>query len=555
MRNRTNPSRPRRVAVAALTVAGLGLTVAACGSDSKDAGPSATTVATTARPSTTVSTKPVTSPPSTTAPSTTAGSAGGSIDGIDRAQDATVQILAKGSLRDPEVGIELGVGSGSGFFVDDGIVVTNNHVVTGAATLEVFVGGDTTRSFNASVLGVSECNDLAVIKVDGIGTTPHLDWFDGPITAGTDVFAAGFPLGEPQFTLTKGIVAKAKADGDLTGTSSIDHTLEHDANIQPGNSGGPLLTADGKVIGVNYAGGARATTTEQFFAIAADLAEGVVAKLERGDFESLGINGSAVVDPDRGIAGIWVAGVAPGSPASEAGILPGDIVTSMNGLPVGTDGTYRDYCDVIRTAGTKPIAVDVLRFDTQEVLRGQINGDQPLAPAFSFADQVGDDTDDAVPAGAAYTDFVAVTDDSGRLSVEVPVQWSDTDTTAIVADDGTQIPRVEAAPDLDGFREGFDTPGVQFAAAPAAEFGVDDVLSLFAQSEACTDGGTFDYEDVKFAGRYQIWSDCAGTDTLFVVLGTTSSTDPSTTFATIVQVVTEADLDALDHIMNTFDAR
>ena len=68
----------------------------------------------------------------------------------------------------------------------------------------------------------------------------------------------------------------------------------------------------------------------------------------------------------------------------------------MNGLPVGTDGTFKDYCDVIRTAGDKPIAVDVLRFDTQEVLRGEINGDQPLAPVFSFADQVEADTDDSI---------------------------------------------------------------------------------------------------------------------------------------------------------------
>jgi serine protease Do len=554
----TTPSRThrgRRVAAAAIVAAGLSLVAAACGSDGKDAKPAATTVAhtPTTKPA---SSTPATTTPTTARPSTTVASPPGTIAGVDDAQRGTVQIIAKGSLRDPEVGIELGAGSGSGFFIDgNGIAVTNNHVVTGAATLEVFVGGDTTKSFNAHVLGVSECNDLAVIQVDGVGRTAHFDWFDGAITAGTDVFAAGYPLGDPQFTLTKGIVAKAKAAGDLTGTSSIDHTLEHDANIQPGNSGGPLLTSDGKVLGVNYAGGARATTTEQFFAIASDLAEGVVAKLEHGDFESLGINGSAVADPDSGLAGIWVAGVAPGSPAATTGILPGDIVTSMNGLPVGTDGTFKDYCDVIRTAGTKPIAVDVLRFDTKEVLRGEINGDQPLATTFSFADQVEDDTDTTVRPGAAYTHFVSVTDDSGRLSVEVPVEWSDTDTTPISADDGTKIPRIEAAPDLDSFRAAFDTPGVQFAAAPAAQFAVADVLTVFGQSSACTDGGTFDYDDGKFVGRYQIWTDCGGTDTKFVVLGTNATAgDTSTTFATIVQVVTEADLGALDHIMATFDA-
>ena len=561
-----NDPRPRRarrrIAASALLAAGLTLAASACGSDGKDAGKDTkdtkAPTTTTAKPTTTKPHKPTTKPTTTVAspPGSTAKPADSTTVGsIDQAEAATVQIIAKGSLRDPEVGFELGVGSGSGFFIDDsGLVVTNNHVVTGAATLEVFVGGDTTKSFNAQVLGVSECNDLAVIKVDGIGRTEHFDWFDGPITTGTDVFAAGYPLGEPEFTLTKGIVAKAAADGDLTGTSSIDHTLEHDANIQPGNSGGPLLTKDGKVIGVNYAGCARATTTEQFFAIAADLAEGVVAKLTTGDFESLGINGQAVVDPDSGISGIWVAGVAPGSPASQAGVLPGDVITSMNGLPVGSDGTFKDYCDVIRTAGTRPIAVEVLRFDTQEVLRGEINGDQPLAITFSFADQVEDDTDTTIDPGVAYTDFVEVTDDSGTLTVEVPLEWFDTDTTPIVADDGTLIPRIEAAPDLDSFRTAFDTPGVQFAAAPAAQFAVADVLELFGQSAACTDAGTFDYDDGKFAGRYQIWTDCGGTDTKFVVLGTNATTgDASTTYATIVQVVTEADLGALDHIMNTFD--
>jgi serine protease Do len=391
--------------------------------------------------------------------STTKPASESPISGVDGAQHGTIQIIAQGSLRDPEVGTELEVGSGSGFFIDsDGLAVTNNHVVTGAATLEVYVGGDTTRSYNAQVLGVSECNDLAVIKVDTSSPTAHFDWFNGDIKAGIDVYAAGYPLGDPQFTLTKGIVAKATAGGDLTGTSSIDHTLEHDANIQPGNSGGPLLTSDGKVLGINYAGGAQATTTEQFFAIASDLAQNVVTKLTKGDFESLGINGSAVKDESSGITGIWVAGVAPGSPAAESGVVPGDIITSMNGLPVGSDGTFKDYCDVIRTAGAKPIAIDVLRYDTKEVLRGEINGDQKLTRAFSFADDVAQDTGTTVKAGQAYTSYLPVGDDTGQLTVEVPAEWSQTETSPLTLDDGTTIPRIEAAPDLDAFRNGFDTP-------------------------------------------------------------------------------------------------
>ena len=268
---------------------------------------------------------------------------------------------------------------------------------------------------------MSECNDLALIDINADEPLPYLEWHDGDITAGLDVYAAGYPLGDPEFTLTRGIIAKAEAGGDLTGTCSIDHTVEHDANIQPGNSGGPLVGADGKVVAVNYAGGASVTTTAQFYGIASDLAQPVIDQLRDGDFESLGINGWAVYDETLGIAGIWVAGVAPGSPAAEAELMPGDIVTSMNGLPVGTDGTFKDYCDVIRTAGEgAPIAVEVLRFDTSEVLKGEINGDQPIELAFSFAEEVGDEVgEDSDAAAAAYT-YESVTDDLGRIYVDVP---------------------------------------------------------------------------------------------------------------------------------------
>ena len=111
---------------------------------------------------------------------------------MQEVQQATVRIVAKGALRDPEVGMATTAGSGSGFIVDpSGIIVTNNHVVTGAATLEVFVGGSDDGQ-NARVLGVSECNDLAVIQLTGgSGDYPYLEWYDGDIRPGLEVYAAG----------------------------------------------------------------------------------------------------------------------------------------------------------------------------------------------------------------------------------------------------------------------------------------------------------------------------------------------------------------------------
>jgi serine protease Do len=521
-RRRTPPRRRPRGTLSIALLATLGLLGAACGGGE-----------------------------STTASATGANSSSNAISSIDDAQEGVVQIVAQGSLRDPEVGFADAAGSGSGFLVSpDGLVVTNNHVVTGAATLEVFVGGDTTTSYNATVVGVSECNDLALIDIDGPKDLSYFEWYDGEISAGLDIYAAGFPLGDPEFTLTKGIVAKAKAGGDLTGTSSIDHTVEHDANIQPGNSGGPLLTADGKVAGVNYAGGATETTTAQFYAIASDLAEGVVDHLKDGDVESLGINGWAVHDADADIDGIWVAGVAPGSPAAKSGVLPGDIIGTMNGLTVGTDGTFKDYCDVIRTAGTRPIAIEVLRWDSSEVLAGEINGDKPLEAAFSFAEEIGDEVADG---GESYTEYVSVTDDTGVLTVEVPAEWADVDTTPGADDEGGSIPYIAASTDLDGFMNTWATPGMQFGALPASFGSVEDVLATFAPGEDCTDQGVVDYDDGAFAGSYQLWEDCGGSGAAYVVLATTPSTGDPFVFVTIVQAVTEADLEALDHIFGTFN--
>src|SRR4029079_3446653 len=97
------------------------------------------------------------------------------ISSFNEVQPAVIQIVSTGSLRDPEVGPTTTAGSGAGLIISpDGLAVTNNHVVTGAATLEVFIGGDKDKSYNATVLGVSECNDLALIQIKNVEDLPPL---------------------------------------------------------------------------------------------------------------------------------------------------------------------------------------------------------------------------------------------------------------------------------------------------------------------------------------------------------------------------------------------
>ena len=186
----------------------------------------------------------------------------GAVGQLEDVKKATIQIVAEGSFVDPAGAQIASAGSGSGFIVDpSGIAVTNNHVVAGAALIRVWVGGES-EPRNAVILGVSECSDLAVIDIEGDGYE-YLEWYEGEIQPGLTVYAAGYPLGDPEFTLTRGIVSKGQANGESS-WASVDAVIEHDATINPGNSGGPLVSEQGQVIAVNYASSPDAN---QYFAI------------------------------------------------------------------------------------------------------------------------------------------------------------------------------------------------------------------------------------------------------------------------------------------------
>lgn len=481
----------------------------------------------------------------------------GPVARFDEAQPAVVQIIATGTLRDPEIGMTSTVGSGSGFLVSpDGYAVTNNHVVTGASALSVHVGGDTGRSYAATVVGASECSDLALIKLETAREMTYLAWSQEEAWPGLDVYAAGFPLGDPEYTLTRGIVSKAQADGDVTGSSSIERTIEHDATIQPGNSGGPLITVDGEVVAVNYAGGSlQPNASKQFWAIAADLAEPMVETLHQGDTESLGINGQPVFDEQLALSGIWVSGVKPGTPAEEAGLLPGDIILSLDGIPMATDGTYRDYCNVLRTTAGQTLTAEVLRWDSFEVLRGEVNGDQELEQILSLTEEVGDQVaEGGAPfdpdQSTTYT-FETLTDDTGMLSVDVPVQWDERKTEPGHAPGGWAF--IGASDDLEAFQFGLDHPGLLFYLLPY-QGQIQDILHFYGYESYCAQEQTQEFTDAMYTGAFQVWSECGDSDGIIVVLVASDHDDTFTAVMT-TYAETEADLEALDRAFASFTVR
>jgi serine protease Do len=497
-------------------------------------------------PSTTVTTTAATET-TTTAAATTTSEASGAVSSLKAVKSAVVRIVAEGSFVDPQEGMVYNAaGSGSGFIIDpSGLAVTNNHVVTGAAFLQVYVDGED-EPRNAKVLGVSECSDLAVIDIDGAGL-PYLEWDEGDLSTGTKVYAAGFPLGDPEYTLTEGIISKEKADGE-TSWASIDSVVEHTAQILPGNSGGPLVSEDGRVLGINYAG---VNELDIQYAISRKEAAKVLDDLAAGNnVTSIGVNGEAFTGED--LSGIWVSGVASGSPVANLGITGGDVITKMEGIVLATDGTMADYCDILRSHNSgDALAIEVLRFDTQEVLEGTLNSDEELQLAFSFADELGADvaTSDAV----AY-EYAEVYDDDGVLVMQIPTTWTDINGSGWNIDDEFVGNAIIAAPNLNGFYSTWDTPGVFFGASEVLLDRMDpgDLLNPTAFSNECTFDDQYDYEDAVYTGAYNLWLNCGGTDTAFVELEAYPA-DESFVVLVQIQIVTDADLDALDTILATFD--
>jgi serine protease Do len=484
---------------------------------------------------------------------TTAAAAGNAVDRLEDVRGAVVRIVAEGSFVDPDLGAQYNAaGSGSGFFIDpSGIAVTNNHVVTGAAFLEVYVDGED-EPRNARILGVSECSDLAVIDVDGDGFS-YLDLYDGPLVAGTDIYAAGFPLGNEEYTLLDGIISKEDADG-ATDWSSVDAVIEHSADTLPGSSGGPIVTKDGKVVAVNYAGDGAG----QSYGIGLDEINKVLPQLRAGeDVTSIGVNGQAVIGDY--LAGIWVASVASGSPAALVGIEAGDLITLLEGLIPATDGTMEDYCDILRSHQPgDPLSVEVYRPSDDIFLEGTINTDLVLTPSFSFEttlqDEVADDGGTAAPAG--YDSYETVTDDSGIITMDVPAAWADRRGTPWSFEGGDDVGvAVTAATDIDGWSGGWATPGVFFGASSSitGSFTVDSLLDYEWFGDSCTYEGRQGYEDALYTGEYDVYSGCGGEDMLYVQV----VAEPADgAFLMLLQVVAidDSDLEALDTILATFVA-
>ena len=225
-----------------------------------------------------------------------------------------------------------GTASGSGFVLtSDGYIVTNYHVVEGASAIKVNTYDNET--YDAKLVGYDDSNDIAVLKIDASKLSPVVLGDSDKLNVGDNVVAIGNPLGELTFSLTAGMVSALNRNITIDDMSM--NLIQTDCAINSGNSGGALFNSYGEVIGMTNAkysssGTSSASIDNIGFAIPSNTVSSIVTSIiEKGYVEKVYM-GVTVSSASNG-QGAVVQSVTEGSPADEAGIEKGDIITAVNG--------------------------------------------------------------------------------------------------------------------------------------------------------------------------------------------------------------------------------
>ena len=269
---------------------------------------------------------------------------------------AVVNVTASGTAVSVFGGSQQTRGVGTGFIVrEDGIIVTNYHVVEGAQRITVTTSGDDPTRYEARVIGGDATADLAVLDVEATGLPTVALGSSEDLELGQQVVAIGYALAlEGGPTVTAGIVSALdrtievpdpNCDACAGGRRIYARVIQTDAAINPGNSGGPLLDLAGRVVGINTAGSSSAENIG--FAIAIDAALPTIRSAEASPSAPVAYLGVVTADVTPILAvqerltvdvGAYVVAVAPGGPADRGGIREGDVIVAFEGEEVtGSD--------------------------------------------------------------------------------------------------------------------------------------------------------------------------------------------------------------------------
>ena len=235
--------------------------------------------------------------------------------------------------------------AGSGFILtEDGYILTNYHVVENSNSITVAMyNGDT---YDATLIGYDESNDVAVLKVDAEGLSPVVLGDSDNLNVGDSVVAIGNPLGELGGTVTSGIVSALNRSVTIQGTNSTNtmSLIQMDASVSPGNSGGGLFNMNGELVGIVNAKSSSSDAEGLGFAIPINDAIKVAQELLENGYVTgrpyLGITYLAVTDAQTAqqlgvnAYGVYIVDVTKGGPADQAGLKAGDRIVSVDGSEI-----------------------------------------------------------------------------------------------------------------------------------------------------------------------------------------------------------------------------
>jgi putative serine protease PepD len=256
-----------------------------------------------------------------------------------------------------------GTATGTGFAISkDGYLVTNAHVVSGASKVTVKVGDS--KSVTAKVVGIDESSDIALLKIPtaGLSLTTLTLGDSQAINVGDPVYAIGNPFGLDR-TLTTGVVSALQRSIDAPNGFAISNVIQTDAALNPGNSGGPLLDASGRVIGINSqieSNSTSATGQGQNsgigFAVPSNTVKRVVDQLRATGKASHAYLGVSLADTANN-GGATVGALTANGPAQQAGVQRGDVVTAVDGQAVQTSEDLTSAVDAKAPGDTMKLTV------------------------------------------------------------------------------------------------------------------------------------------------------------------------------------------------------
>jgi serine protease Do len=235
-------------------------------------------------------------------------------------------------------------GAGSGWILDeDGIIVTNNHVVEGAKTITVTLDDGRAFTANTDAVFVDTLNDLAIIKIDASGL-PALEVGNASeMRIGDWVIAIGNALGQG-IRATEGIISRSDVSIPVDQEETLYDLIETSAAINPGNSGGPLVNLAGEVIGITSVKIADVGVEGMGYAISMDTALPIITDLVNQGYVArpfLGVQNLLTVDDTVATyfrlstdSGVLVRGVVDGAPAAQAGLEAGDVIVGIGGQDI-----------------------------------------------------------------------------------------------------------------------------------------------------------------------------------------------------------------------------